>query len=428
MSTLAASEYISEKSLLVRHLREAEFARQWQKSINLFAPFWDINDVPVFSSEDELHQAELYQLAGEFLIGYGKATGKKWQERGKDALGKAIRGFEGLNRTERVIECKMLLAVAYYYEGRISDFQTVLEIAERYFKNQKDHPVYLQIQINYAVVEHLAGRKINARFIIDRIAPLVEPSWDVKVKVLFNTQAGLVYRECGEFARSLEFFGVAYDYASSIPNLHYQSLITNCIANTMRINGSYDTALYKINQALSMIPSDSGWKAHFIDTKANIFYDKKDYAQAFDLIREAVGIFKKGDDAAGLVESLWTMVRIYFKLEMREYALTTFIELYNTAHHMIGEEAAQKYAAKYTSRTLPNDDDENFDDKIHAIKKILIENALDQHQGRVVDAAQSLGFKKHQRLSWMLKKVYKDITADFGIRRKTRSDNQIIEE
>lgn len=407
---------------LISALRQAEINRDYQQTISLFAPYWKIDNSPEFSQFSLAPRAELLQLAGEFLINYGKAKNRiEFQERGKNALEKAIRCYEKINSLENVFECQMLIAVGYYNEGHLFEYQAFLETAESYFVKNKIHPTYLKIQTNYAIFEMKCGAWHKSRQRIDRIGEFIARCNDLKTNVLYYNQAGLIYRLLNQTSESIEYFNRAFSFAESLASLHFQALILNGLANTYRVRREFGQALLKAEEALNLIPASTGWAAHFLDTIAHIHFDNEDEDTALDYVQRAIEIFERGEDASGYSESLWLLIRIYLKMGLNELSLLTFVKLYQVTTNALGEDAAKTYARKYLDKMLPNPENGNYYEKINSYKRSLIENALVQTDGKIKSSAALLGIE-HQTLSRIIKTNFPELRSDFNLKRKSRSD------
>lgn len=414
---------LREIKLLINSLRNAAFTRDYKKTRELFKPIWNIEESPNFAIFESPEQAQLYKLAGSFLVNFGKAKNlPNYQERGKNALTKAIELFWRLDNTEEAMECQMMLAIGYHQEGSIEEYQALLEDAENYFQNNKIHSVYLLIQINYLIIE-IARREIRPALLrIERLSLFVEVSPDVRIKTLYFTQTGIVQRLSGNYGKSLESFNSALTYARACENIHYQALITNCVANTHRSLKNFAEARSAIQTALQLARRDEGWTAHFLDTEANIYLDQGDYENAAASAEAAVRYFRKGEDAGGLIEALWTQMMVHFKLDLREIAFKIFFELYALCSQQSGGKMANKYLLDFLDLVYVDTGADTFDERIMLYKKFLVQNALLRADGKIVEAAKILGINSHQTLSAMIRKHFPEVLDDFQIKRKSRSD------
>lgn len=410
---------------LIRRLSEAEAIRDFRVMQLLFEAVWKISDVPFFGDRfDPEETAALYELAGKFLLEYGRARNQiGWQERCKDALGHAALGYEDRGRWEKAFECRMLIAIAYFYEGRVDEYHILLEHSEQFFANDRTHPIYLQIRINYSLYYLRLGETGRAQRLIMDLAELIENSTDLKVRVLYYTQAGILFRRPDDPAESIRYFGLAWSCAELLGNRYYLALIGNNLANTHRVSGNFSAALLHVDQALEKLAEDNGWQAFLMDTKANIYLDKGDLDKAFDWSIKAVERYRAGDDQAALAEGMWTLCIIYQLMDWREMALEIFIELYNLARAAGGELLAGQYSRKYLDITMALPEGQTFEKKVESYKRALLSAAMEKAGGRVTEAARILGFRKHQTLSQMLKQ-FPEIRATHKPMRKPRSDRR----
>lgn len=422
MTILSQTPTDRELKLLLYRLRNASYSRNYRETKRLFEPIWKIHESPNFYGFEVPERAQLFKLAGAFLINFGKAKNlANYQERGKNVLTKAIDLFWEIDEIEDAMECQMLLAIGYSQEGSIEEYQALLDDADSYFTNNKTHSVYLLIQINYLIIEISCRELKQALLRIERIAVFVEVSSDIRVKTLYFTQTGIVRRMTGDAGSAVECFNSALIYAKASENIQYEALITNCLANAFRTLKKYDEAATTINQALKLTASEEGWTAHFLDTEANIHLDSGNLEKATEVAARAVKYFRRGDDIGGLTEALWTQMKIHFKLDLREIAFKIFFELYTVSMQHSGNKKADQYLNEFLDMVYV-DHNADFNDRIILYKKFLVQNALYRTNGKIVEAAKILGIKKHQTLSAMIRKNFPDVLEDYQMERKTRSD------
>lgn len=408
--------------LLIYKIGNASYARNYKETKRLFDPIWKTPEAPNFSSFELPDQAQLYKLAGTFLVNFGKSKNlANYQERGKDVLTKAIDYFWQLDEIEEAMECQMMLAIGYSQEGSLDEYEALLEDAESYFKNNKRHSVYLLIQINYLIIE-IARHKIpQALARINRIAVFAEASDDLRVKTLYLTQTGIVHQLAGDLESSLKCLNSAVFFAKAIENVQYEAMITNCLANTYRLLKKYDDALTAIGHALRLAREDEGWMANFLDTEANIHLDRNDLEKATEIAATAVRYFRSGEDFGGLTEAMWTQMKIHFRLDLREMAFKIFFEIYTISMQQSGSKKADQYLNDFLDMVYV-DNDTFFNERIILYKRFLVQNALYRTNGKIVEAAKILGIKKHQTLSAMIRKHFPEVLEDYQVERKTRSD------
>lgn len=411
----------SSSVVLFDALSEAEFIRDFKQSLELFSPYWKPDYEPDFSKFSEPDQARLYRFGGFFLIHYGKAKNHPtYQERGQEMLGRAERLFLEWNSEESAMECRMYIAIGFYNAGALDEFEVFLKTAEGFFKD-KSNSIYLQIQINLAILE-LEENPVRAGEILSQIKDYLKKSRDLKIKTLYYTQAGLTHKNVGSYEVAIESFNTAYRTACVISNTHYQGLILNCLANTCRVKGDLKKALEYIHKALEIGESNQGWYAHFLDTLANIHNDDKEYEAADDVISQAIEIFRKGDDYKGLAEALWSQMEIFINFGLKEQAYELYLEALHIARTRINEKTTQRYKKLFVEKLqLPAGS--TLKEKLNSVERSLIIEAMSENDGKRKKAAKDLGID-YRNLGYHLDVKHCDIGAEFDSHRQERSDKK----
>lgn len=406
---------------LISDLYEAEFVRDLDKSEKLFSFCWEnIEETPDFSRFAISDQAELLRLAGVFLSELGKAKNKtEFQADGRYLLNLAKEIYDSVQNEYKLLECDLLIAVTYNFEGNMQEYENRLDKLISRFPESANHPIYLQAQICRSTIELILNEFDAASKRLDKISARVIHSTNVKLKILFFCQLGILYRNLKKFEDAHCSFKIALENAEFIQNIYYQSLILNSLANSFRDAKSWELSLAYVNEALLLGYENKGWTAIFLDTKANIYYDIGDYEKALVYASESVALVSQGDDYKAVVESLWTKILILFKLGDNEEAINAFFELREIAFTRIGENITKIYQDKFVSNTFFCDD-LDLNESLDLFQKSRIENALRKSGGKVTKAARILGLSQ-QTLSSKLKK-YPSMRSDFGLSRKPRKD------
>ena len=408
---------------LLLNLSEAEFIRAYDKVISLFAHIWKIETEPDFEGYPALERAYLNRYAGVFLLNYGKAKNlTEYQSRGKDLLGIADRLFWSCGEYNYSMECQMYVAIGCYNEGAYSEFETWLKFAEEYFSKDQLNSVYLQIQINLLIFQtkKFENKECTIEEVKDftrKLGLRINRSADLRLQILFNNQAGIIYRLDENLKKSALYFQEAIKKATELNNIHFRSLITNCLANTYIQMEKYELAVLTVDECLELSNSDHGWRAHFLDTKTNALIFLSEFGDAEAAINEAIEIFISGDDFGGLVEAYWTKMKLYTHTGLREDAVDLFLQLYEIAKLRINEATATRYKKMFqdnvhfpVGRTLK--------DKLNSVERDLVEHALIEAGGKKEKASKLLNLKSHRNMTYLTKKYdFKDFTSERNSRK-----------
>lgn len=411
---------------LIETAKNAELCRDLPSMRECLREIWDdVAAEPDLSGYGDRFKAEMLRLAGAYLSFYGhQINAKDYQIRGKNLLTHAIDLFDSLSMREESAEAGIMLAHCYYNAGETAESEIILEALELEFGEKPDHPVYLRLNINRLLTAIRNKDFKLADRIIENIKLPIEYCGDLRLKVKFYTNAGIVYSPT-DFDRSAVWHKQAIEAARQINNQISVALNLNNLAFLSKEKKDFGQSLKFINEAIEIVTkmNHRGWLAHFLDTRALINLDSGNPKKALETTDRAVELFREGEDAAGLCDALWTRVRCRLALGETENALSDFIELHNLANDKIGEKEARSFAAKfirslYPVRGLP------LGAETRAFEKSLIRSALIESGGKIVRASQILQMKNHQTLSKKLDEQFPEIYDELGLTRRIRSSSE----
>jgi tetratricopeptide (TPR) repeat protein len=426
---LKTTKEITKQQLdvLIEEAKNAELCRDIEELKRIFNPFWqDIETNPDVSVFEPLAQAKLLRFCGFFLSWLGHSQNKEnYQSRGKDLLTRAIEIFEELDYSDNAAEARVMLALCYWHEGEIGECETILQITEEQFKEDRLHPVYLQACLNRLGTLHWKKDYQKALEIIEELKIPIEICQDWRLKTMYHNQAGLFYCLLGEYDKAVFNHSEAIRFARRIKSLRFVATNLNNLAFLYMQMNDFEAAHSNIEEAISLFENlkDIGWIPHVLDTKALILTKEGKYESALETIDAAISYFTKGDDYSGLVDAFWTKIQILLRLEQTSEALILFSELVSVASQRIGEFAVKKYAdlfveLLYVSKNLP------LADEVRNYKKQLVSKSLRRNSASVTDAAAELGVS-HQSLSDILHNQFPELREEFGLNNRMRRNSKI---
>lgn len=407
----------SEIAVLLEEARNAELCRDIETSRRIFSSFWqDIETDPDLSDFEPVVQAELLRLCGFFLSWLGRSQNKpNYQLRGKDLLTGAIEIFEELNHLDKTAEARVMLALCYWYEGEIKECESILEFTEEQFKENRLHPVYLQIRLNRLMTLHWKKDCQKAVGIIEELQIPMESCEDLRLKTMYHNQSGLFYCLLEQYDKAAFNHNEAIRFARQIKSSRFIATNLNNLAFLYMQMNDFKAAYSHIEEAISIFENlnDTGWIPHVLDTKALILTKENKNEEALFAIENAISYFSKGDDYSGLVDAFWTKVQILLRLNRKSEALILFSELTAVAAPRIGEYAVKKYAdlfadLLYARKNLP------LSDEVKGYKKELVGESLRRNNSSVTEAAADLGVS-HQSLSDILHNQFPELRKEFGL-------------
>jgi tetratricopeptide (TPR) repeat protein len=413
---------LKDALLLIEEARDAELCRDTDSLRNILQTVCDFNDcLNDFNEYEPAIRAEFLRLCGFYLTFAGRAGNfSDYQERAKDILTNVIEIFDNLKLSDKSRETKIILAFCYWNRGEVFECEALLGLVESEFSENKIHPIYLQVKINRLMLLCWDEKFDEALQITNEIAVLMEFCADLRLRIMFHIETGIL------FHRKLEYQKALFHFAEGIrltkhKNLYFLAMAYNNLSLLYRDMHLFREAHELSDKSLLVLKKlgHSGWIPHILDSKALIYLEETNYCTSLEIIEEALIFFFAGEDFKGLTASLWTKVQILLRLDRSEEAFLVFAELEHIALEQIGEIAARKYAKKlneeiYAVKHLP------LADEVSGFKKSLVARALTQAKGSVGKAAKILGLNNHMALSDILNKQFPNLREELGFKRRAR--------
>lgn len=409
-----------DKPTLARFFKDAwnaEVSSDVAANYALFQNVWEnIDETPTFEEYEDLERAQLFRYYGYFLSHYGQAKNiPNYQERGKNLLTKAIDLFYSLDLPERALEAEIGLGLCYFYEGAISESETIYEHILSKFDDNQLNPLYLRTKLNSTMLFQWKGEYQKALEIIEEIEVPMEFCSDARLLISYHNQAGLIYRGSNQFDRAVYHYNKCIEISQQENNWLVVGKNHNNLAFLYKNTGDFDLAHYHIEQAIRIFRglNHTGFLPHIIDTKAVIYIEEGNFAAALETISEAIFAFQKGDDYAGLIDALWNKSKSLFNLNRKEEAVETFAELSQIAQIRIGEYAVKRYSRLFAG-IIHVKQNGSLAEEVQRFKKFEIIGALRRSRHNIVKAAKDLGFEDAENLKSLLDQEFPAIYDELG--------------
>jgi tetratricopeptide (TPR) repeat protein len=416
----------SQAIKLIEEAKNAELCRDIPASQRILSAVWkNLEEDPVLNGLEVTLQAEILRLCGFFLSFYGRSRNlKEYQERGKNFLTKAIEMFDCENLPHKSAEAKVILAACYWYEGAIAESELILSETEAEYRHNQLHPVYFQICANRLLIHYWKGEYSQALEIIEQLSNPIELCKDIRSKILFHNQAGIIYRRLKQPNKAIFHYNEAIKNVKLCGNLRYCASILNNLGNIYKDIGNFAKAHQCVDEAFKSYTElqETGWAANVLDTKAQVYLAENKLASALTKINEALAILRQGEDFAGLIEALFTKAKILLKLDKINESLALFAELSEMAKIRIGEFAAKKYTDEFANLIyLLNNT--SYTNELRIFKTHLLRKHLTDADLQISKAAETLGIS-HQSLSDILNNQFPELYIELGIKRRPRRNGK----
>lgn len=384
------------------------------------------------------------------------------QEKAKDLLSEALRGFKSQGQTAKVAEVFYELGRCYFRLGSYDESRVILDEALRTL-GELDPQLRANVLIRRTLVEIWAGRYHDAWAILEKAREFFEAGGDA-LKGRWHGQMALVLRRLStaegraDYADRaiLEFTAAIYHYEQS-GHERYSAINLNNLAMLLYALGRYEEAHGNLDRAVGLFErlEDDGLLAQVNETRARVLVAEGRYREAGEIIAGVIQTLEKGGEHALLADALTIQGRAWARMGLHEGSLQILRDAMdvavnsgatsNAAHAALTliEEHGQSrlseselyHAYRSADEWLKDTQDaediarlracagvvtrrlfgaEVGDPKFSLKKAVLayegnfIEKALEYAQGSVTRAAKLLGVK-YQTLSEILKSRHKSL-------------------
>lgn len=404
-------------------------------------------------------------VAAEVLLQCGTLTGLLGgarnvagvQERAKDLLTEAAREFQSQGNYRKASEAQAELGACYWRLGAHDDARVLMREALKPL-TELDVELKAKIHIRRTLVEISENRYHDALSILKEAEPVFEAATDA-LKGRWHGQKAMVLDMLATAERKADLFDSAViEYTAAIYHYEQAKHERYCARNLNNLAmlfhklGRYKEAHEQLDRAGVIFTKlkDPGNLAQVDETRARVLLAEKKYREANRVLAGAIQIFEQGGESALLADALALQGVVLARrgaygdsaavlrraADMAERigaqsnagrALLTLIEEHGERRVLPPAEVYEAYlrADRLLKETQDSEDiarlragarvvmrrlagsrlhDKNFSfyGAIHELEVKLIEQALEEADGSVVQAARLLGLK-HQTLTSMLK-------------------------
>jgi tetratricopeptide (TPR) repeat protein len=380
----------------------------------------------------------------------------------KDLISESATLFESLGETAKAALAHSDLAMCYWREGAYDEARVLLEDA--YSRADEDDELKATIALRFTVVEACAGRHTNALRLLTETAPLLQESSSHYLKGSFHNELAITLWRLGTTEQRddyldraiIEFTAAIYHYEQA-RHERYGASIENNLAFLLYKLGRYEEAHARLDHARRVLArlKDAELLAQVDETRARLFIAEKKYREANRVLAGVTQTLEKGGASALLADALtaqgvaWARLGVYESsinvlrraMDMAEavgalvnagLAALTLIEehgikrltqaecyqVYVRADRLLkgtqdGEDLERlRTCARMVMRRLlglrQRDKNFNLYGAVREFEAKLIEQALEEGEGSVTNAARILGIA-HQSLNTILNSRHKSL-------------------
>jgi tetratricopeptide (TPR) repeat protein len=367
----------TQAALLRKRLFYLERCGKYDEALAELRDIWE--DTASFPNVDEFepHAAAEIILRCGSLIGF-LADNKQVsnpQEISKNLLTEARNRFLEFEDTEKVAECENYLAIAYWRTGEMVE-------AEAWLEEALSHPVPNSSHIR--LFSYIT--KSNIDFANNKYEKICHASERLETNFLtfgddflkgnlYNTW-GLSLKNLGKISDALIKLEYGKNYYFRAENKTHYARAENNLAQLYKSEKRFDRAHEAINNSTKIFKQikDKMREGFSLDTKAQIYFAEKKYAEALKTIEKAIAILTKSENKAYLVETYSTKIKILIYLDDFSAATFCLVDAVQIAKTHISEKAAEELVKEY-EKTLHEKNlpvaEENFPAKKEAFEENL---------------------------------------------------------
>ena len=296
--------------------KELEDSGNYEAARSAMGELWQsVGTRPLLDGLDESTVAEVLLRAGALSGWIGSANRIEGaQEVAKDLISESAGIFNSLEKTEKVAEAYIDLAICYWREGAFNEAHATLQGA-LCLVTGKNTEQEIRALFHIALVEKHLSRFNDALVILTKTAPMVEESHNHSVKGRFHNELALVLRKLGTLEQRedyidralIEYSAASYHFEQA-GHTRYRALVENNLGFLFFVTGKFTEAHEHLDRAHLLFVSlkDISSVAQVDDTRARVLLAQKRNAEAEKISRAAVRTLDNGDQRSVLAEALTT--------------------------------------------------------------------------------------------------------------------------
>jgi transcriptional regulator with PAS, ATPase and Fis domain len=341
---------LNERALLrCRIAAEMEKAGEYESARHAMSGLWQrVGERPQIDGLEP-------QVAAEVLMRTGSLSG--WigtlqqvegaQEAAKDLLSESAARFKDLKNTDKAAEASNTLAICYWREGAYNEALIILR--EVLLTLPDGNELKSRALLNKAMVECEATRFSEALNSLSAAAPLFEASDNQLLKGNFHNTLAIALRSLGGAENRADYIDRALiEYTAA--SYHYEQAgqrrssarVQNNLGFLYMSVGKLKEAHERLDYARRIFVTlkDSGSVAQLDETRARVFLEQRNPAEAERLTRTSVRTLETGGEQALLAEALRTHGTALARLGRTEQARAAFERAIGIAEQSVSRESA----------------------------------------------------------------------------------------
>jgi len=381
----------TQTTVSAKKLFELERCGMYEEALAELKDIWeDTETFPNVENLDVHSAAEIILRCGTLIgfLGHNKQI-LNAQEKSKNLLSEAHSRFLDIYNVEKIAECENYLALAYWRTGEIKE-------AESYVEESLSHnlPLTSHTRIYSHLIKSMISLSTNKYketvINLEKLETEFRRYGDAFLNGSFCTNIGLALKNLGRTKEALSKFELARYYHQKSRHKVYLGTVENNLAQLYKSENSFTGAHQAIDSGTKIFRQikDRTREGFSLDTKAQIYFAERKYAEALKSVEKAIGILKKSENLAYLVETYSTKSKILLYLDDFTAATFSLFDAVQIARVYTGEEAANDLIKEFEKTLLEKN-------KI-AAEKLSAENQSDIENLKLVLPASISHYKEIQ--------------------------------
>jgi tetratricopeptide (TPR) repeat protein len=385
---------------------------------------------------DELWLGERPKIDGleistgaEVLLRAGVLTGQRpgAQETAKNLISESLAIFSSLNYKKKIAEAQCELALAYWRTGEYNEARDLLTETLKLLPT--DSELKAKVILRLGIVELDSARTTEGLRILEGHSVLFERVNNQTIKGSYHATLGnalenrwATENQSSDLDRALIEYTAASYHFEEAEHRRYLANVENNLGflyfKIERCQEAHDH-LDRARRILARL-KDKITIAQVDETRARVFLKERRNSNAERTAQSAVQTLAKSDRQSLLAEALITHGTALARLRRYSPALSAFrqaVDISQGVGCMNRAAEAALTAFQEIGERLSSDDARSLPagrklfEEINRFEHDLIKHALDEAQGKVTFAAQSLGIS-YQSLGYMLQTRHKDLLGE----------------
>lgn len=352
----------TQPALIIQKLYRLERSGKYEEALTEIREIWeDLSTFPNITELDGRTAAEMLLRCGALVGFFGHIKQiPDSQQCSKNLLTEARQRFLHIYDVEKIAECENYLALAYSRTGERLEAETWIE--EALFHNlPNSSQTRLYSYIIKSLILHGGGRHSEILEILEKLENDFQTYGDDSSKGDYYNSVGLALKNAGNLPGALKYLELARNFHQKSQHKIYLGTVENNLALFYKEQSQFAKAYEAVDSATKIFKQikDRTREGFSLDTKAQIYFAERKYAESLKTVEAAITILKKSENLAYLTETYLTKAKTLIHLDDFPAATLCLFDAVQIARVQIGEESALDLIREFelvlqTKNSLPS--------------------------------------------------------------------------